>query len=112
MEKLAVTINNIEFDLYDKPLDTEYRESLANALMKLGYINDYPINLSMGTKEHQEELERVYNTPLKSKQLKEIIKFMSKEMKDDFQYEIFKPIELYYLRLADELKKKEERRFR
>ena len=50
MEKLAVTINNIEFDLYDKPLDTEYRESLANALMKLGYINDYPINLSMGTK--------------------------------------------------------------
>lgn len=112
MEKLAVTIDDIEFDLYDGPLDTEYREALAHALMELGYVSDSPLKLSMGTEKQQEELKRVYNTPLKSKQLREIIEFMSKEMKDDFQYNFFKLTESYYLKLADKLKKQEERRVR
>lgn len=109
MNELTITINNIEYDLEERQLDPEYIRSLGRALMKLGYINDYPINMYLGTIEQEKEIERVYHMPLKAKQLKGIINFMSKEMKDDSQYKVFKPIELYYLSLADELKKQERR---
>lgn len=109
---IKVTINDIEFDLCDRTLDTEYREALAHALVKLGYLSDTPLRLSMGTEEQQQELERVCNKPLKPKQLKNIIEFISAEMKGDFQYGNFKPLMDYYLNLADVLINKDRLRKR
>ncbi len=103
---MKVTIQDIENDLFD--LDTEYREALANSLMKLNYVSDSPLNLSIGTERQQQELDRVYNMPLKSKQIKEIINYMSKEMKGDFQYGQFSPVIKKYLNIANQIEKNEK----
>lgn len=103
MSKIKVTVSDIEEDLYS--LDTEYREALAHALMNLKYVSDSPLNLSMGTEKQQQELQRVYETPLKPKQVKEIINFISKEMKGDFQYGGFIGIEKKYNDLAEKMLK-------
>ena len=67
-----VTISDIEDDLYENNLDTEYREALAHSLMQLKYVSDSPLNLSMGTLEKQIELIKVYNKPLEAKEIEEI----------------------------------------
>ncbi len=103
MKKIKVTINDIENDLFD--LDTEYREALAHSLMELKYVSDSPLNLSLGTEEQQEELKRVYEKPLKTKQIKEIISFMDKEMKGDFQYGSFRGVVSKYMNLANQMEK-------
>lgn len=100
MKKRKVTINDIQENLFD--LDTEYREALAETLMKLKYISDSPINLQYGTKEQQRELQEVWNKELQPKQIIEIINYMKKLMKTDFQYESFKEIAEMYLNIAKE----------
>lgn len=107
MSKIKITINDIEESLYS--LDTEYREALARALMDLNYVSDSPLNLSLGTEKQQQELQKVYETPLKAKQVKEIIRYISKEMKGDFQYGSFVNIASRYNSLADKMNKNMER---
>lgn len=107
MSKIKVTINDIEESLYS--LDSEYREALARALMDLNYVSDSPLKLSLGTEKQQQELQKVYEIPLKAKQVKEIISYISKKMKDDFQYGSFVNIALRYNSLADKMNKNMER---
>ena len=104
MEKIIVTPEDINESLCD--LDTEYREALAHGLMHYKYISDSPLNLSMGSREQQKELERVMTMPLKSNQLKDIINFISNEMKGDFQYNQYSEIENYYMQIASKMEKK------
>lgn len=104
MEK--ITILDIEESLYD--LDTEYREALAHSLMNLKYLSDSPLNLSLGNEKQRMELDRVYNKPLNSRQIKEIINYISKEMKGDFQYGRYRNIEEYYLSIAQQMNKEQK----
>jgi len=110
MSKIKITIEDIEMRLCD--LDTEYRESLANALMELNYLSDSPLRLSMGTDKQQEELKSVYERPLKSKEIKEIISYISKDMDGDFQYGRFSRIASEYMNIANvmDTKKKDMER--
>ncbi len=100
------TIEEIEEDLCD--LDSEYREALANSLVKLKYISDTPIKLEYGTQEQRRELEKVWKKPLKGKQIEAIMKSIMQEMKGDFQYGRFVGIASSYMRIANDLKKGEE----
>lgn len=106
----AVTIEDIENDICDRALDTEYREALAKSLVELKYISDTPLKLKYGTEKQQEELERVWEKPLKAKQIKEIINSMMNEMKGDFQYGRFSKLASYYLETAKKLQKREEKK--
>ena len=106
MKNTNISIKNIQEDLEN--LDTEYREALAKALMDLKYINKSPLEMSMGTEEEKEELDRVYNKDLRPYQIEEIIRFISKEMKEDFQFEEYKPIEDKYLKIAEDSKEKKK----
>ena len=103
MKKTIVTAEEINESLCD--LDTEYREALAHALMHYKYVSDSPLRLSMGNEKQQKELERVMNMPLKSNQLREIINFISNEMKGDFQYNQYSEIENYYMQIAGKMEK-------
>lgn len=100
---MKVTINNIENDLFD--LDTEYREALAHSLMELNYLSSSPLQLYYGTIDQQRELKRVYETPLKSKEIKEIIIYVSNKMKHDFQFGSFSRIVSKYLDIANQMEK-------
>lgn len=106
-DKIVITIADIENRLCD--LDTEYRESLATALVELKYISDTPLKLEYGTEEQQVELEKAWTKPLKSKQIKEIIEYISNEMKGDFQYGQFKNIVSDYISISNTMKKMEEK---
>ena len=106
-ENPKITIMDIESDLED--LDTEYREALAESLVELNYLSDTPLNLEYGTEKQQKELDRVYNKPLKSKQLEKIINKISEKMQGDFQYGSYKDIERYYLDIAKDMKLAEKR---
>lgn len=106
MSKFNVTIEDIEESLCD--LDTEYRESLAKALMDLKYLSDSPLNLSYGSDSQQMELKRVYERPLKSKEIKEIISYISKDMKGDFQYGRYAPIASMYMGFANSMENKKK----
>lgn len=106
MKNTNTSIKDIQEDL-ESP-DTEYREALAKALMDLKYINKSPLKMSMGTEEEKEELDRIYNKDLRSYQIEEIIRFISKEMKEDFQFEEYKPIEDKYLKIAEASKGKKK----
>ena len=77
--------------------------------MDLNYLSDSPLNLSLGTEKQQQELQKVYETPLKAKQVKEIISYISKKMKGDFQYGSFVNITSRYNSLADKMNKNMER---
>ena len=68
----AVTIEDIEMDICDRALDTEYREALAKSLVELKYISDTPLKLQYGTEKQQKELERAWKKPLKAEQIKDI----------------------------------------
>lgn len=100
MKNTNVTIKDIQTDLGE--LDTEYREALAEALMELKYINKSPLEMSMGTDEEQKALDDLYKKDLRPYQISEIIKFISKEMEGDFQFEEYKPIEKKYLQIVYE----------
>jgi len=104
--EITVTIEDIMISLCE--LDTEYRESLAKALMDLKYLSDSPLNLSMGTDEQQEELKSVYERPLKSKEVKEIISYISKDMKGDFQYGRYSRIASEYMNMANAIDPKKK----
>lgn len=106
MKSTNVTIKDIQIDLEE--LDTEYREALAKALMDLKYINKSPVEMRMGIEEEKEELDRVYKKDLRPYQVEEIIRFISKEMKEDFQFESYKPIEEKYLKIAEDSKEKKK----
>ena len=67
-----VTFNDINESLFD--LDSEYREALANAAMKLKYISDSPLQLSYGSEEQQKEWNKFNNRPLKAIEITNIIK--------------------------------------
>lgn len=108
MKKPIITIEDIEESLCD--LDTEYREALAEGLMKLNYISDTPLRLMYGTVEQQREYERIWKKPLKSKQIKEIVEYMSNKMKGDFQYGSFRGITLEYMQYAKTLDALEEKK--
>ena len=62
--KSDITIENIEMEIDDLGLDSEYGEALAKTLMKLNYISNSPLTLSYGTSEQRKELERVWKMPL------------------------------------------------
>lgn len=85
-----MTISMIEESLLS--LDSEYRESLAQCLVEKQYLTDTPLRLSLGTLKQQMELKTVYNQTLSQKQINEIVDFISNEMKNDFQYSLFKRI--------------------
>lgn len=106
----AVTIEDIEMDICDYNLDTEYREALAKSLVELKYISDTPLKLKYGTEKQQEELSRVWKKPLKAKQINEIINSIINEMKGDFQYGRFSKLASYYLSTAKDMQKKEEKK--
>lgn len=106
----AVTIEDIEMDICDCALDTEYREALAKSLVELKYISDTPLKLKYGTEKQQKELEKVWKKPLKAKQINEIINGMMNEMKGDFQYGRFSKLASYYLDTAKEMQKIEEKK--
>ena len=91
-------------------LDTEYREALAKSLVELKYISDTPLKLKYGTQIQQRELSRVWKKPLKAKQINEIINSIMNKMKGDFQYGQFTRIASYYLNIAKEMKKLEEKK--
>lgn len=103
MKKIIVTAEDINESLCD--IDTEYREALAHSLMHYKYVSDSPLRLSLGTREQQEELKRVMTMPLKSIQLKQIINYISNEMKGDFQYDQYSEIENYYMQIASKMEK-------
>lgn len=112
MNKRKITIEDMEFDLCDSNLDTEYREALAHSLMKLKYLSDSPLKLSMGTDKQREELKKVYEKPLNAKQIKEIVSYMSNEMKGDFQYGCFTSFISKYINIAKEMEKSKKIRER
>lgn len=101
------TIEEIEWDLCDSDLDTEYREALAHSLVQLKYISDTPLNLKYGTLKQQEELRIAWKKPLTGEQIEAIMKHIMKEMRGDFQYGKFVGIASRYIRNANELKKSE-----
>ena len=101
--KYKITIEKILEDLYE--LDTEFGEALAHGLMEMKYVSDSPLNLSMGTKEQQKELKKVYSMSLNSKQIREIINYISNDRKTDFQYGAYLPIAKKYLEIADAMEK-------
>lgn len=106
MTKIKITVNDIQESLHF--LDTEYREALAETLMDLNYLSDSPLNLSLGTQKQRQELQKVYETPLKAKQVKEIISYISKKMKGDFQYGGFVNVASRYNSLADKMNKNKD----
>lgn len=101
MSNIKVTIENIEESLCS--LDSEYRESLAKVLMNLKYLSDSPLRLSYGNEKQQKELEMVYKRPLNSKEIKEIISFISKDMRGDYQYGSFAGIAKRYIDIANKI---------
>lgn len=107
MSKIIVTLEDIDESLCD--LDTEYREELAHSLMYYKYVSDSPLRLSMGTRKQQEELKKVMTTPLKSNQLKQIINYISNQMKGDFQYGEYSKIQKHYLKIADNMEREKPR---
>lgn len=100
----VVTINDIREALYDANLDTEYREAMAHSIMNLGYVSDSPLNLYFGKPEQKKEIKEVEERPLDSNQISEIIHLMMYEMRDDFQYEKFKPVVSKFLNISEEMR--------
>lgn len=96
-----ITIEEIEESLYE--LDTEYREALARCLMENKYVSDSPLRLYYGTEKQQRELKEVYQKPLKSSQIKQIIGYIDEKMKGDYQYGAFKRIAQPYINIAKEM---------
>lgn len=107
MSKKIIRISDIREDLYDANLDTEYREALAHSLMTLGYVSDTPLNLYYGTEEEKRELEKVEKMSLNSNQISEIIHLMMYEMRNDFQYERFKPVANKYIDISEKMRGKD-----
>lgn len=105
--KSDITIENIEMEIDDLGLDSEYGEALAKTLMKLNYISNSPLTLSYGTSEQRKELERVWKMPLNSKQIKEIIHGMVNEMKGDYQYGRFSSFVSKYIEKAQKMERGE-----
>lgn len=105
--KSDITIENIEMEIDDLGLDSEYGEALAKTLMKLNYISNSPLTLSYGTSEQRKELERVWKMPLNSKQIKEIIQGMVNEMKRDYQYGRFSSFVSKYIEKAQKMERGE-----
>lgn len=105
--KSDITIENIEMEIDDLGLDSEYGEALAKTLMKLNYISNSPLTLSYGTSEQRKELERVWKMPLNSKQIKEIIQGMVNEMKGDYQYGRFSSFASKYIEKAQKMERGE-----
>ena len=101
MERLELTIEDMFFDL--EYLDSEYREALAKGLMDLKYLSDSPLKLTYGNSKQQRELENVYSKPLNANQIRELMSFIDKEMKDDFQYFSFKKVHSRYLEWAKQI---------
>lgn len=101
---MKISINDINESLCS--LDTEYRESLAHALVDLKYLSDTPLALSYGTEKQQAELFKVENMPLKANQIKKIMSYMLNDMKGDFQYSSFQNIASHYLNKAEQMKSK------
>lgn len=102
-----VTVEDIEETICE--LDSDYREELADALVKFKYISDTPLELSLGTEKQREELKKMWTRPLKAKEIENIITRIRKRMVGDFQYGRFVRITSYYLQVANELKKTEEK---
>lgn len=103
---IKVTIQEIEEDLCN--LDSEYRESLAKGLVKLKFLSDTPLKLFYGDEEDNEEFERVYSKLLNSKELKNIINFISNDMKDDFQFGYYNEIANRYNELVESMIEEEK----
>lgn len=103
IEKI-VRIDDIREATYDANLDTEYREALAHSLMALGYVSDSPLNLSFGTSKQQKEIRKIEERPLDSNQISEIIHLMVYQMRNDFQYEKFKPVALKFLDISEKMR--------
>ncbi len=105
MKEKKVTIRDIDERIYKAHLDTEYREALAHSIKQLNYVTDTPYNLYFGNQKQKDELERIETMPLDSNQISEIIHLMMYELRNDFQYGIFKPIANYYIDISKEMKK-------
>lgn len=99
MEKFEVTVEDMFNDLEN--IDSEYRKALTKGLMDLKYLSDLPLNLIYGKSEQRTELKNVYSKPLNANQVRELMSFIDKDMKDDFQYFAFKRVHSRYLKLAD-----------
>lgn len=106
---INITTSDIRDRLWDANLDTEYREALAHSMMLLNLVSDSPLNLSFGSQEQREEIEKVETTPLTSNQLSEIIHLMMYEMRNDFQYGRFKPVAEEYISISKNMKGQESK---
>lgn len=103
---IKITVNNIENSLCC--LDSVYRDTLAHSLVKLRYLSDTPLQLSLGTEFQQRELKRFYEKPLTANQIKKIINYISKEMKNDYQYWAFSNIASEYMNIANQIEKEKK----
>ncbi len=103
--KKEVTINDIIDSLYDAEIDVLYTEPLEEIMFYLGYVDEDPMKLRLGTKEEYEELERIESTPLDSNQISELMYLLLYEKRNDFYVGMLKPIVNKYLEIAKEMKK-------
>ncbi len=68
-------------------LDTEYREALARAMMKVFNLPGSPLMIKIrGTAAEQQLLRHAYHDPLSDEKMKEILALMDESMKNDYQY--------------------------
>lgn len=81
-----MTIREFENILVER-LDTEYGEMIARYLMDKKYIPDSPLWITYrGTEEEKAMLEKAYA----KKVTKDLLKYMDKKMKNDYQYGAYK----------------------
>ena len=106
--KIFLTFEEMDERLCD--LDTEYRESLAKAMMEFKYVSDTPLRLSLGTEKQYDELMKAMNKHLKPKEIRKVVAFMEKDMRGDFQYGRFASIANEFLSIADMIEKDNKRK--
>ena len=101
MEGMKLTVEDMFYDL--EFLDSAYQLALVKGLMDLNYLSDSPLRLNLGNSKHKRELKNAFLKPLKASQIRELMSFIVKETKDNFQYDAFKRIHSRYLRWAKQI---------
>ncbi len=99
-----VTIGEIEERLYS--LDSVYLDELGEALKKLNYLSDSPLQLQYGTEKQQKELKDFYLKTLEQRDVDKILKYVMDKMKGDYQFGAFKIIASEYISDESNIEKK------
>ena len=101
MQGMKLTVEDMFYDL--EFLDSAYQLALVKGLMDLNYLSDSPLRLNLGNSKHKRELKNAFLKPLKASQIRELMSFIVKETKDNFQYDAFKRIHSSYCRWAKQI---------